>query len=149
MSDQTPKIVRAFLDANAIYAASIDANGGASKLWAIPNVVLVTNEYAAKEAWENLSGARNANDIKACLDRMTVLMQSVELHPGDGDTTGGLFCPWKLTDPNDVPILMGAINGKCDYLITLDSKCFGEYFGMSLDGVMVLKPGKFLDLHGL
>jgi len=49
-----------------------------------------------------------------------------------------------LRDPKDIPILMGAIEARCDFLFTGDSACFGEYYGMSMDGTVVLKPGKFM-----
>ena len=101
---------------------------------------------AAKEAWDNL-GKRH--DHQACRDRLTDLLARTELRPFDNeDVSGALFCAWDLPDPTDVPILMGAIEHGCQYLLTLDSDCFGQFFGRSLGGVTVLKPGKFLAMHG-
>lgn len=142
MTDPTPPI-RAFLDANVLFAAAM-GGAGSSKLWMLPGVVLVTTEYAAREAWENL-GWRP--DPEQCRERLAALLESVEFH-SDDDTGGPLVCRWDLPDPTDVPILMGAILHRCQYLLTLDSACFGGFYGSCLDGVTVLKPGKFLDALG-
>lgn len=78
MTDPTP--TRAFLDANVLYAAAIDPLGWSSKLWQIANVKLVTNEFAAQEAWVNLGNAPNAAAHHA---RLATLLAAVEVHPID------------------------------------------------------------------
>lgn len=143
MTGQTDPPTRVFLDANVMFAAAMGGLG-ALKLWGLPNVVLVTTEYAAKEAWENLVWTP---DPDGCRDRLQTLLEAVELHPHQDDT-GRLFCAWALPDPEDVPILLGAIEHDCEYLLTLDTACFGNFCGACLDGVTILKPGKFLDLLG-
>jgi hypothetical protein len=74
----------------------------------------------------------------------------MEVHPYDDDGTTPLFTGWSLPDPNDVPILLGAIEHNCGYLLTGDGKCFGRFFESGpVDGVVIMRPGKFLRLLGL
>ncbi len=134
------KPARAFLDANVLFSAAI--GGGVITLWSMKGVALVTSEYAAHEAHHNL---QRRNDGPAAVTKLEDLLAQMELHPGP-DLSQPLFCAWKLPDPNDVPILMGAIEANCEYLVTGDKACFGEYYGRTLDGVMVLRPSTFIHL---
>jgi predicted nucleic acid-binding protein len=134
---------RVFLDANVLYAATI--GGGCAQLWRVRTIQLVTSEYAAQEAHFNL---RREPDPEAARARLEELLQPpTEVVPDDGSPR--LHCPWKLADEKDEPILMAAIESRCDYLLTGDIVCFGEYFGKTFDGTTILKPGKFLALLGL
>lgn len=140
MSDpRSPKPIRAFLDANVLFAAAV--GGGTSRLWSLTGVQLVTSEYAAHEAWTNLGDEHRVRLLE-------LLEPPLEFVP-DRESTVPLFCAWTLPDPTDVPILLGAIESRCDYLLTGDSDCFGAFYGTRLDGVMILKPGKFLAAHGV
>lgn len=152
MSGTTPQRVRVFLDANVLFAAAINPEGGASKLWTLPTVALVTCEQAVVEAWTNLGTVRSRDkQIHAvtCRARLTTLLGDVEIQPTALDRSSYLWCPWPLKDQNDVAILMGAINGECQYLLTSDAVCFGQYYGQMLNGVTVLQIGRFLLLLGV
>lgn len=151
MTDQTPARTRVFLDANVLYAASINPEGGSSRLWTLPDVVLLSCEQATVEAWTNLGTERARAKINAdtCRARLAALLAAVEICASDADRSSYLFCPWPLKDPDDVGILMGAISSGCRFLLTLDSDCFGAYYGQSVGGVVVLQPGRFLQQMGL
>ena len=136
--------IRVFLDANVLFAASINPSGGSAKLWTLPGIRLVTNEYAAKEAWMNLASPRTPDGRT----RLIKLLDEVEIqswNPSDPM----LALPVTLPDEDDVPILAGAIGSGCQYLLTLDSDCFGAFFGRSVAGVAILKPGRFLHLFNV
>ena len=49
-------MVRLFLDANILFSAGYRPDPGILALWKIPDVVLVTSNYALEEAWRNLRG---------------------------------------------------------------------------------------------
>lgn len=129
-----------FLDATVMYAASL-RDGGCDKLWSLDGVQLVTNDYAAQEAWENL---KQQPDPDACRDKLAGLLSRMEITRWLGDETQSLYCAWSLPDHNDIPILMGAIDADCEYLLSSDKKCFGKYFDRTLDGVTVKRVGAFL-----
>ena len=141
MTRQSHEPVRVFLDATVMYAAA--KGGGCRKLWDEPRICLVTNEYAASETWAVLQYETNVDE---CRETLSKLLEKVEIVPSSDDETPPLFFAWSLPDPEDVPILVGAIESNCQYLLTADSKCFGAFFGLALDGVTVLKPGKFMRL---
>lgn len=133
--------VRAFLDANVLYSAAI--GGGVAALWEAPGVVLVTSEYASREAWDNLLEHQRPTEAS---DRLADLLSRIEVWPHMTETAP--IDDWSLPDPSDVPIVRAAIASRCGVLITGDKRCFGEYFGKRLGGVLVLRPAAFLALRG-
>lgn len=139
MIDPNPRV---FLDSTVLFAAAI--GGGCVKLWNIPTIQLVTSEYAARETWDVLQHEPAPDKAR---ERLAELLSGLELIPHVG--TMRLRTTWTLPDPADIPIMLGAIDSKCGYLLTADAKCFGSFFGKQIEGVMILKPGKFLDLLGL
>jgi predicted nucleic acid-binding protein len=136
---------RVFLDANVLYAAAL--GGGSIKLWSLQGVQLVTSEYAAQEAWVNL---QHAPATEECRLRLLHLLEPpidfVAWEQGSSSLPQGAL---ELDDPSDVPILMGALVSRCCILLTGDARCFGRYFGATLEGITILKPGKFLAMRGL
>ena len=145
MTDPTElDLCRVFLDANVMYAASL-RDGGCDKLWSLASVQLVTNDYAAQEAWENL---KQQPDPDKCRDKLAGLLSKMEITKWTGDQTQSLYCAWSLPDPDDIPILMGAIDSDCQFLLSSDKECFGMYFDCTLDGVTIKKVGSFLNSHG-
>jgi predicted nucleic acid-binding protein len=134
-----------------MFAAALSPEGGARKLWTLSGLALLTNEQALKEAWENLGTSRGRIkcDPEAARARLTSLMSAVEIVPSNPEPSSHVFCEWELSDPDDVPILMAAINSKCRYLISNDSECFGPFYGKSTHGVTVFSAGKFLQHIGM
>jgi uncharacterized protein len=51
-------------------------------------------------------------------------------------------------DPKDRPILLAAIHGKADYLLTGDASHFGHLYGKRIEGVLVLRPAAYFDRRG-
>jgi predicted nucleic acid-binding protein len=48
-------------------------------------------------------------------------------------------------DSKDQPILLAAIHGKADYLLTGDAKHFQHLFGKRIEGVMVVRPAQYFN----
>jgi predicted nucleic acid-binding protein len=47
-------------------------------------------------------------------------------------------------DPKDQPVLLAAIHGKADYLLTGDARHFGHLYGKRIEGLLVLWPAAYL-----
>lgn len=136
---------RVFLDATVVFSAVL-GGAGSSKLWAIPELQLITNTYALAEVQVNIQNRRDAR----LLERLDELLRVVEVVAYE-EASLSLFVAetWSLPDPHDAPILIGAIESRADFLVTLDSDCFGGLFGSQVGGVTILKPGKLLAQLGL
>jgi hypothetical protein len=46
-------------------------------------------------------------------------------------------------DSKDRPILLAAIHGKADFLLTGNGRHFGHLYGKRLEGVTVLRPAQY------
>lgn len=131
--------VRAFVDANVLYSAAL--GGGIARLWRCPGLVIVTSNYAALEAFENLGDEPDADRCRGALSVLLADATEVVASPA----ASSLANTWNLPDPGDVPILAAAIASGCTYLVTGDKKCFGRFFdGPAIDGVRIVRTGEFL-----
>lgn len=123
---------RAFLDANILFSAAyVQPALGIIQLWRLP-VVLVTSHYAAEEACRNLPSAGQKAELQGLLSRMEV---RAILAPPDET----LFRNDYGLPQADRPILWGAIDAKCDYLVTGDKKHFGSLYGRKIEGVEIIR----------
>ena len=48
-------------------------------------------------------------------------------------------------DPKDQPVLLAAIHGKADYLLTGDARHFEHLYGKRIEGVMVVRPTQYFE----
>jgi hypothetical protein len=48
-------------------------------------------------------------------------------------------------DPKDRPILLAAIHGKAEYLLTGDARYFGHLYGKRIEGILVLRPAQYFE----
>jgi len=48
-------------------------------------------------------------------------------------------------DPKDQPILLAAIHGKPDHLLTGDVRHFGHSYRKQIEGVLVLRPAEYFE----
>ncbi len=44
----------------------------------------------------------------------------------------------------DVPILLAAVDARATHLLTGDKDHFGRYYGLSIEGVLILRPASYL-----
>lgn len=129
--------IRVFVDANVLFSGAI--GGRVSEIWGLAGVVVVTSEYAVKEAWENLDKWVRPAEARAALADVLTRTEVVSVDEGETPALGVA-----LSDPADVPILTGAIVTGCEYLVTGDRRCFGALFGRSVMGVLIQTPAQFL-----
>jgi uncharacterized protein len=124
---------RLFLDANVLFSAAYRANAGLLQFWKLKNVALCSSHYALEEARINLE-----QDIqKRRLEKLAGAIEFFDAIPR------GL--PREVILPDkDEPILLAALAARSTYLITGDVHHFGQYFGKSIEGMLVLPPGDYL-----
>jgi uncharacterized protein len=122
---------RIFLDANVLFSAAYRENSGLIEIWRVKGVRLLSSSYAIEEAKRNLAAAEQRHRLQHLLEDLEIL----ETHAARLQTN----LPEK-----DQPILAAAVAGRATHLITGDVKHFGEFFGKTLGGVMVLPPAAYL-----
>ena len=126
---------RVFLDANVLYSAAYLERSGLARLRTLDDVELVTSAYAIEEARRNL--AMDRPDALARLKRFTKAIVT-------GDAPQGLKLPDGVQlDPKDQPILLAALHGHADYLLTGDARHFAHLYGKRIAGVLVLRPAQY------
>jgi uncharacterized protein len=130
---------RIFLDANVLYSAAYLERSELSRLWSLNDVALISSAYAIEEARRNL-----AIDRPGALKRLTRLMEAL----ATADAPQALKLPKNVRlDSKDQPILLAAIHGRADYLLTGDAKHFGELYEKRIEGVLVLRPAQYFELR--
>lgn len=128
---------RIFLDANVLFSAAYLENSGLGRLWRFEDAELLSSAYAVAEARCNL--ALDRPPALARLERLTPKLALVNL-PGDLK-----LLPRVRLDSKDRPILLAAIHGKADFLLTGDGRHFGHLYGKRVEGVMVLRPAQYFE----
>lgn len=124
---------RLFLDANVLFSAAYRPDAGLLALWKLRDVKLCSSRYAIEEARENLAEAAQKR-------RLGKLVQRLEIFDaGAGELPKGVSLPEK-----DAPILLAAMEARATHLITGDVRDFGTYFGMSVQGILILPPAEYL-----
>lgn len=128
---------RIFLDANVLFSAAYLENFGLGRLWRLEDAELLSSAYAVEEARRNLALSRQPT--LARLERLTPKLALV-------NPPGNLKLPARVRlDSKDRPILLAAIHGKADFLLTGDGRHFGHLYGKRVEGVMVLRPAQYFE----
>ncbi len=128
---------RIFLDANVLFSAAYLELSGLARLWTLEDVELLTSAYAVEETRRNL-----AIDRTEALPRLERLTAAVSLV----DAPQSLKLPANIRlDQKDQPILLAAIHGKADYLLTGDARHFAHLYGKRIKGVLVLRPAQYFE----
>jgi uncharacterized protein len=130
-------VERIFLDANVLYSAAYLKDAALGRLWKLRNVELLCSAYAVEEVRRNL-----LLDRPSALARLEQLMSTLTvINPPQGLK----LPPNIMLNLKDQPILLAAIHGKADYLLTGDARHFGHLYGMRIGGVMVLRPAQYFE----
>jgi len=124
---------RIFLDANVLFSAAYRADSGLQQLWKLKNTVLCSSRCALEEARVNLED----EDQRGRLQELAGKIEFCEAQ--DRPLPRGISLPEK-----DIPILLAAIEGRADYLLTGDVRHFGGYFSRKIEGVVVMPPADYL-----
>lgn len=118
-----------------LYSAAYLELSGLTGLWAIHDAQLLSSAYAIDEARRNL-----AVDRSESLPRLNRLLAVVSIV----DAPRGLKLAEKIRlDSKDEPILLAAIHGKANYLLTGDARHFEHLYGKRIQGVLVLRPAQY------
>jgi uncharacterized protein len=126
---------RIFLDANVLYSAAYLERSGLIRLWSLDDVQLLSSAYAIEETRRNL-----ALDRPEALRRLTPLTEALSIV----HMPQALELPENVRlDPKDQPILLAAIYGNADYLLTGDVRHFSHLYGKRIEGAMVLRPAQY------
>jgi predicted nucleic acid-binding protein len=123
-----------FLDANVLFSAAYRSDAGLLRLWDLPDVKLITSDYAAQEARRNLAASDQRERLESLIARVRLITAIPEV-----DLPESLELPDK-----DQPILLSAIGAHATHLLTADYAHFGKLYGSTIGGVLVLPPSEFL-----
>ena len=124
-----------FLDANVLFSAAYRPDSGLRRLWRLSGVRLITSVYVVEEALRNLDSASQRADLEE-------LLRSVDVVPF-ASAERRLPAHLKVAE-KDRPILLAAIDAGASYLLTGDSKHFGQYYDRLVSGVRILRPAVYL-----
>ena len=126
---------RVFLDANVLYSAAYLERSGLARLWTLDDVELLTSAYGLEEARRNL--AMDRPEAVTRLERLCAAISTV-------DAPQALKLPANVQlDDKDQPILLAAIHGRADYLLTGDARHFAHLYGKRIATVLVLRPALY------
>ena len=128
---------RIFLDANILFSAAYLENSGLGQLWQLEDAELLSSAYAVEEARRNLVLGRPPAVSR--LERLTPKLTLVN-PPSDLKLAAAV-----RLDSKDRPILLAAIHGKADFLLTGDGRHFGHLYGKRVEGVLVLRPVQYFE----
>ena len=112
-------------------------SSGLARLWQLDDTELLSSDYAIEEARRNL--ALDRAPALARLRRLTAALTIVNL------PQIAKLPPNVRLDSKDRPILLAAICGKADYLLTGDGRHFGPPYSKRIEGVMVLRPAQYFE----
>jgi predicted nucleic acid-binding protein len=114
-------------------------NSGLARLWQLDDAELLSSDYAIEEARRNL--ALDRASALARLERLSAALTIINLPQI-------LKLPPNIRmESKDRPILLAAIRGKADYLLTGDARHFGHLYGRRIEGVLVLRPVQYFERH--
>jgi predicted nucleic acid-binding protein len=139
---------RVFLDSNVIISGLLSAKGAPRIILDLlclhlPNMQCVSGAYNMMEIERNL-----ARKLPAALPVFQEYFprMNMDIIPLPAQEE---LAPWfgAIAD-KDVPVIVSAINGKADFLVTGDTKDFGPLMGRDDLPFMVLTPTEFVMLTG-
>ena len=126
---------RIFLDANVLFSAAYIEQSGLVRLWSFNDITILSSTYAVEEARRNLEINR-----PEALPRLDKLLRDVVIV--DPGTAAEVDLKVKI-EAKDRPILLAAIAGGADALLTGDERHFGRLYGSNVGGVLVTRPSDF------
>ena len=130
--------MRLFLDASVLLAASGSANGASREIFRLAPVngwTLITTPYAIEEVLRNLPDFPPSASVEWARLRSALLIM---------DDVLTLDRPVVFEAGKDRPILFSAL-AWADALLTLDRGDFGGLMDKPFYGLLVFKPGVFLE----
>lgn len=130
---------RVFLDANVLFSAAYKSTR-IRTLWTLPELILLSSDYAVIEAERNLSQFSPVAVVE-----LRNLLKKVKISSRNQLPTLPVDI---ILVEKDAPILQAAIGVQATHLLTGDLKHFGHLFGVTVKGVLILPPGEYLKGKG-
>jgi predicted nucleic acid-binding protein len=124
---------RLFLDANVLFSAAYKIDARILQFWKLRNVALCSSHYALQEARINLAEEDQQirlGDLSASLDLFEARQTQLP--------------PEILLPEKDVPIFLAALEARATHLLTGDVQHFRDYFGKTVGGIAIVRPGEYL-----
>ncbi len=130
--------MRIFLDANVLFSASRSAGAIRQLVYGLHAAghTLVADEYVATEARRNIVGKASA-EAQAYLE---ALLSQIEVSAVHFPVTAQSVVQW--LPEKDRPVLMAAMELRCDALVTGDRTHFGPGYGQVFGGVTLYTPAQ-------
>ena len=129
--------LRAYIDSNVLFSASLKVDSDFLNLWRLREVVPVVSHYAIDEVVRNVASAAHNARLSMLLTRTQIVSDAdVRLIPSHARLV-----------LKDQPILAAAIAASVDYLITGDKAHFGHLYNKKIAHVYVINPSDFLALY--
>ena len=104
-------------------------------------------EHLRQRLWSGIPGhlaARHGGGRDQPLARLERLTAPISLV----DAPQSLKLPAHIRlEPKDQPILLAAIHGKADYLLTGDARQFEHLYGKRIKGVLAMRPAQYFERH--
>jgi uncharacterized protein len=129
--------MRVFLDANVLFSASRSDGAIRALLQQLEQLghAMVIDAYVLEEARRNLAAKGPAGSLEV-LDALQARMELVPMRTAPAELLRAL--DW--LHAKDQPVLVSAIQARCDVLVTGDRTHFGERFGTEVSGVTICSP---------
>ncbi len=130
----TPEHDRVFLDSNVLFASAFRPGTAISRLWRLPDMILIVSEYVVGEVRKNLPSLF-VPELERLLPLVMIIDDSVievrELPPG-------VNLPAK-----DIRVLQAAIGVSATHFLTGDKNHFGRYYFKTIGGVLIIPPAAY------
>ena len=129
---------RVFLDANVLFSAAYAPGNRFLQLWELEGTQLVTSDHALEEARRNLAEAERQ-------ERLQRLVESLDVRKVLGVSLPSPLPAEVRLPEKDRPIFSATVQARATHLLTGDIGHFGPYFGQTVAGVLIQRPGIYLD----
>lgn len=135
-------MIRAFLDSSALFSGTYSKTGGAFKLLELANkgeIELVVSEDIAEETIHNitLKAPVYVDVLRHLLSEGPLIYVEPEIEEYERALP--------LTVDKDIPVVAGAIRGRCSYIVSHDRAHLVGNLGIErLTGIKVVTPGDLL-----
>jgi len=125
-----------FLDANILFSAALAPNARMRRLWALDPApaTLMTSDQTIMEARRNLPLLTHPALLQLVEQLTMVLTPPRDLW---------IPLPTIALPDDDMAILQAAIAGGATHLLTGNRRHFGPYFGIQIDGLVILPPAAY------
>ncbi len=129
---------RIFLDTNILFSAVYSEDSDFQKLWLLPHTTLIISTYILEEIRRHVVQPERLNRLRRLLTDIRIVENYEHIRLPDSMAS---------LRQKDIPVMQAAIAAQATHLITGDAQDFGDYFGMVIEGVEIIRPAEYLRRH--